>query len=188
VISFREVEISDAARILKWRTSAEVSNFMLTDVDEDLKKQESWIKNSYLESNYYHWIILIDNKEVGLLNIKFLKPNEKTISWGYYIAESNFRGFGAMIPPILYNFVFAKLSVEKIYVEVFEDNLNVTSMHNLHGYVRESEFDKTVYKNDVKRKLIAFSLSAQDWMKKESYRKLVAEFPTKNWIASPFNL
>jgi UDP-4-amino-4,6-dideoxy-N-acetyl-beta-L-altrosamine N-acetyltransferase len=187
MIIFREVKISDASRILKWRTSAEVSNFMVTDIDEDLKKQESWIKNSYLKSNYYHWIILIDNKEVGLLNIKFLDLNLKTISWGYYIAESKFRGFGAIIPPILYNFVFTKLGVKIINVEVFEDNLNVLAMHKLHGYIRESELDKTVYKNDVERKLIAFSLSAQDWLKKESYRNLVAEFPTKHWTASPFN-
>ena len=188
MIRFRELKISDAAKILRWRTSPEVSNYMITDIDEDLKKQESWIKNAYLKSNYYHWIILIDNQEVGLINIKFLNSNEKKITWGYYIAESSFRGVGAMIPPILYNFVFAKLSVEKIDVEVFEDNLNVTLMHNLHGYVREPEFDKTVYKNNVERKLLSFSLSAQDWFKKESYSKLVAEFPTKNWTASPFNL
>jgi UDP-4-amino-4,6-dideoxy-N-acetyl-beta-L-altrosamine N-acetyltransferase len=188
MISFREVNISDADRIMKWRSSPEVSNFMVTEIDKDLKKQESWIKSSYLKSNYYHWIILIDNKEVGLLNIKFLDLNEKTISWGYYIAESQFRGLGAMIPPFLYNYVFANLSIEEIRIEVFEDNLNVTAMHNLHGYVRKSEFDKIVYKNGVERKLVAFSLYAQDWLKKEPYSNLKAEFPTKNWLASPFKL
>ena len=38
MIRFREVKISDAAKILRWRTSPEVSNYMITDIDEDLKK------------------------------------------------------------------------------------------------------------------------------------------------------
>ena len=187
MIRFREVSIGDAAQILKWRTSAGVTNFMTTDLDGDLDSQRAWIQKSFLKSDYYHWIIMIDGQDVGLLYITDLNLWEKSISWGYYVAESEFFGLGAMIPPFLYNFLFTKLQIEKINVEVFENNHKVISMHSFHGYIHESNLDRVIEKKGLQHKLIALSLSSQNWSSKKAFQKSIAEFPMNLWIASPFN-
>ena len=186
MISFRELKSSDASQILNWRTSASVTNFMTTDLDADLKSQEVWIENSFLKANYYHWIIVIDKMDVGLLSISDLNLQDGTVSWGYYVAESDFVGLGAMIPPFVYNFLFTELLIQKINVEVFESNQQVVMMHSLHGYVRESNLDRIIEKNGSQHKLLAMSLSSLAWSNKKGFHKLIAEFPTNLWILSPF--
>ena len=76
MITFRELKSSDAGQILKWRKSASVTNFMTTDLDGDLKSQEVWIENSFSKTNYYHWIIVIDKVDVGLISISDLNLQE----------------------------------------------------------------------------------------------------------------
>jgi UDP-4-amino-4,6-dideoxy-N-acetyl-beta-L-altrosamine N-acetyltransferase len=183
----REVRISDAAQILKWRTSAGVTDFMATDIDGDLGSQETWIRNSYLKHNYYHWIIVIDEQDVGLLSISELDLQSRTVSWGYYVAEPGFVGLGFMVPPFLYNFLFTKLQIKKISVEVFENNYNVVAMHLLHGYVRESNLDRIIEKNGVQHNLFALSLASQDWSSKKAFQNSIVNFPMDLWIASPFD-
>ena len=187
MIRFRELRMSDADKILKWRTSPEVTNFMTTDFEGDLGIQRDWVKNSFLEKDYYHWIITIDEQDVGLLSITDLDLKKGTTSWGYYISESEFFGLGAMIPPFLYNFLFTQLQIKKINVEVFEDNQKVISMHFLHGYVRESNLDRIIEKKGIRHNLFAMSLSSEDWSSKKAFQKLIAEFPMNLWVASPLN-
>lgn len=187
MITFRELKSSDAGQILKWRTSASVTDFMTTDLDGDLKSQEVWIRNSFSKTNYYHWIIVIDKVDVGLLSISDLNLQDGCVSWGYYIAEPDFFGLGGMIPPFLYNFVFAELPIVKIKVEVFESNHQVLMMHKLHGYVREPNLDRIIEKNGSQHKLLAMSLSSLDWLSRKAFHKLITEFPTKLWLCSPIN-
>lgn len=186
MLSFREVNIDDAAKILNWRTSSQVERFMTTDLIVDLRSQEEWVGSCYSTIDYYHWIIVIDHYDVGLLSVKDINLEEKSISWGFYVAESKFRGFGAMVPPFFYNFVFATWGIREIYVEVFEGNLKVLSMHSLHGYVRRPELDRLIDKNGISSKLLALSLSSEVWFNKNKFQKMVTHFPISKWLASPF--
>ena len=63
-ISFREVKLSDAEIILRWRTCPRVTKFMNTDIENNVENQKSWLKNCYTKNNYYHWIIESDNKPI----------------------------------------------------------------------------------------------------------------------------
>jgi UDP-4-amino-4,6-dideoxy-N-acetyl-beta-L-altrosamine N-acetyltransferase len=186
MIRFRELGITDASQILKWRTSAGVTDFMTTDLDGDLASQQTWIRNSFLKQDYYHWIIVIDDVDVGLLSIANLDLEDRTTSWGFYVGESKVSGLGGIIPPFLYNFLFSQLQIKKLKVEVLETNHQVISMHLLHGYVRDFNLDRVIVKKGVQHNLCAMSLSSEDWLSKKAFQKLMTEFPMHLWKASPF--
>jgi len=186
MITFREVDISDAEKILKWRTSPEVSEFMSSEFSGDLKTQENWITSTFLNRDYYHWIIVIDNEDAGLLSISKIDLQERTLSWGYYVGESRYLGLGAMVPPFLYNYLIGHWRVEKIIVEVLENNLKVISMHLFHGYVPAPEYDRIIEKDGIDTKLLSYSLSSGHWLANRTYQKFIADFPVVKWIASPF--
>ena len=112
MISFGEVSIDDAERILKWRTSSRVTKFMNTDVEFNLDNQRQWLRSCYEKEHYYHWIIKVEGKPAGLLNICDYDPVNKTSSWGFYIGEDDSVGYGAFIPPMLYNFLFGEVGVK----------------------------------------------------------------------------
>ena len=61
-IQFREIKISDAKKILKWRRKKRVTNFQFTDIHNSLKLQKKWILDSYNTKNYYHWLIMYKKK------------------------------------------------------------------------------------------------------------------------------
>jgi UDP-4-amino-4,6-dideoxy-N-acetyl-beta-L-altrosamine N-acetyltransferase len=146
MISFDEVTLDDTERILKWRTSHRVAKFMDTDVEFSLDNQRQWLKSCYKKKHYYHWIIKIEGKPAGLLNICDYDPVKKTSSWGFYIGEDDAVGYGAFIPPMLYNFLFGQLGVENIEIEVFYNNLSVIGLHQLHGYKFLPNNDRVIVK------------------------------------------
>jgi UDP-4-amino-4,6-dideoxy-N-acetyl-beta-L-altrosamine N-acetyltransferase len=188
MISFGEVSIDDAERILKWRTSSRVTKFMNTDVEFNLDNQRQWLRSCYEKEHYYHWIIKVEGKPAGLLNICDYDPVNKTSSWGFYIGEDDSVGYGAFIPPMLYNFLFGEVGVEKIEVEVFYNNLSVIGLHQLHGYRFSPNKDRVILKNGRQVLLIAMTLSSLDWANNKRFRNQISEFPTSLWLAKPNSL
>ena len=125
MISFREIVIDDAKKILDWRTSERITKFLNSDMSYDVDAQKRWLEGSFNKSNYYHWIIQHGGEDVGLLNFVDWNREDKTTSWGFYIGEESALGLGGLVPPYFYNFAFDKLSVDKILAEVFYNNTSV---------------------------------------------------------------
>jgi UDP-4-amino-4,6-dideoxy-N-acetyl-beta-L-altrosamine N-acetyltransferase len=188
MITFHEVEVDDAERILRWRMSQRVTKFMNTDVEFNLDNQRQWLESSYGKKHYYHWIIKIEGRPVGLINVCDYDPVNKTSSWGFYIGDDDSVGYGAFIPPMLYNFLFYQLKVENIEVEVFYNNLSVIGLHQLHGYKFLPSKDRVIDKNGREILLVAMNLSSADWVSNKRFKKQVADFPTSMWEAKPIHL
>jgi RimJ/RimL family protein N-acetyltransferase len=188
MISFHEVTVDDAERILKWRMSHRVTKFMNTDVEFNINNQRQWLKSCYGKEFYYHWIIKIDGKPSGLINVCDYDPVNKTSSWGFYIGEDDSIGYGAFIAPMLYNFLFDQLEVENIQVEAFYNNLSVIRLHQLHGYKFSPGKNRIVVKNGLEILLVAMNLSSADWAANKRFKKQIADFPTKKWEAKPIQL
>lgn len=184
MITFREVNISDAEKILKWRTSRKVTTFMNTDIENDLNAQEQWIKESYNKSHYYHWIIQYKNHPIGLINISDYSIKTNSTSWGFYIGDDNFNGLGAFIPPHLYNFLFHNLNVNTINAEVFYNNTSVIGLHLLHNYSFNPERDHVIVKNKKQILLVGMTLHKKDWLSSKLSRNNY-HFPTEHWMAKP---
>ena len=134
MISFREVGEEDAEIILRWRTSERVSKWMVTDVENDLQKQKQWLASCYNNPSYYHWMILVNDKPAGIINVSNYSEVQKITSWGFYLGEIDFLGFGAFIPGYIYSFIFNRLLVNRIDVEIFDDNREVIDLHLFYGY------------------------------------------------------
>jgi UDP-4-amino-4,6-dideoxy-N-acetyl-beta-L-altrosamine N-acetyltransferase len=185
MISFEEIEIGDSELILSWRVSDRVSRFMNTDVKHDVEAQRKWIESCYDKTHYYHWIIKINNKPAGLINIFGFDEDKKTTSWGFYIGDESYAGYGLFIPPLLYNFLFQKLGIQDINVEVFYNNLNVIRLHKIHGYRFVPSQDRVIEKNGHEVLLIAMNLSLEQWKRSKRNYAQMAILPTSKWKARP---
>ena len=182
--SLREVTPDDAELILKWRTSEKVTKFMNTDVVYDMDAQKQWISGCYDKETYYHWIILYEKSPVGLFYVQDYCEQKKTTSWGFYIGENNLDGLGGFIPPFFYNWVFYRLGVSEVKVEVFYSNLSVIRLHQLHGYKFTPTFDRVIHKKNKDILLVSMSLRTSDW-DHNRYKKFQMKFPVKNWSKAP---
>jgi len=188
LVLFREIDVSDAEKILKWRRQSRVTEFLTTDVDDNLSAQKNWVRASYAKPGYYHWIFQLNGVDAGILNVSDFDPTQGVTSWGYYVGEYSFFGLGAMIPPYLYNWLFRFVGISKIHVEVFSTNHLVLRMHSHHGYIRMPRNDRTIVKAGQEVALQSLELTASDWLKQRDAERFIADFPTNRWSARPSSL
>ena len=187
-VSFREVDPSDAAMILSWRRTPRVTDLMHTDVGDDVEAQATWLASCFEKPHYYHWVFSIGGTEAGLLSIADFDLDSGTSSWGYYMGEGSLLGFGALVPPYLYNWLFRTVGLHKVEVEVFASNEQVLRMHKYHGYSRVPEKDRAILKSGQEIQLCALELDARDWLPQDRMQRFVTAFPTRRWMAGPLML
>ncbi len=162
-IKFKKLNVEDAKLVLDWRTSKRVTSFMNSDIDYNLSNQIHWINETQQSNENYYWIIEINDVKIGLISLTNLNFNQKTASWGYYIGDENYLGFGSLVPPYFYNFVFNDLNIEVLHAEVFYDNTMVIKMHLKFGYDFNPQKDKVIFKNNKPILLVAMNLNKSRW-------------------------
>lgn len=177
-IKFKELIISDAKLVLKWRRKKRISQYLFSNISSSLKTQKKWILESYNKKNYYHWLILFKKKPIGFICINNLNLKKKETNWGYYIGAENYLTLGSFLPPFFYNWVFKKFKINKIISLVFSDNSNIIKIHKHHGYRFLKKF--TVIKNNKKMTCIKMILLKKEW-DFNKYSKYFSKFPTLKW-------
>ena len=158
MFTFREIQEADAKMILCWRTSPRVSKYMKTQVANDLKEQEQWIRTSRNQTNFYHWLIISQGQPIGYLSLSDYCPIGRTTSWGFYIGEEEHKGLGGLVPPFFYNFCFTELGIKQINAEMLYFNTSVIELHRLHGYDFTPKRDRVIINNGKKLLLVSMSL------------------------------
>ena len=184
MISFREIEIDDAKKILDWRTSERVTKFMNSDIKYEIDSQVKWLGGSFSKPSYYHWIIQYNEEDVGLLNFSDWSREDKTISWAFYIGEETALGIGGMVPPYFYNFAFDVLGVDKVFAEVFYNNTGVIDLHLKQGYIFDVKRDHVIKKNGKTILIVCMSLEKKVF-KESRLSKLKHSLPIDKWKVNP---
>lgn len=149
---------------------------MLTDVDLDIAKQRRWFERVSADSTVRYWMIVWNDRPIGVINLAEVSEQHRRCSAGYYIGDQNFRQLGAVIPPYLYNHVFRDLGLNKIYGEVVASNAAVLRMHAMHGYREVGTYRQHVVKNGEFLDIVLIELMAETWLAQPKYRRYVAEF------------
>jgi RimJ/RimL family protein N-acetyltransferase len=184
VFNFREVDVQDTELLFQWRMSQHVTEFMLTDIPNDIELHKKWLLNSFNISSYYHWIVELNSIPIGLVSISNYSAEKGTATVGFYIGEKIAKGLGAMMPPYVYNFLFSEMNINKIIVEVFYNNFPVIELHLLHGYKFIPENNRVVIKNKMSVLLVYMELNREDF-NIQRFRKCVANFPMLKWKSRP---
>lgn len=177
-IKFREIEITDAKKILNWRRKKRITNFQFTDIHNSIKKQKQWLMNSYSKKDYYHWLIILKRKPIGFLSVNKINLKKKETTWSWYIGSEKHLFLGGFIPPFFYNWIFKNFKINKIIAYVFKDNKNVIKIHKYHGYKACEK--KTILKKNKKIEYIKLVLLKKNW-NFHQYSKYVTEFPILKW-------
>ena len=179
-IKFREIRINDAERILNWRTKERITRYMGSDINVSVKEQKEWIDDCYNKDDYYHWMVTTNNIDIGTICIKNINLENNSTSWGFYIGDDNYLGYGGFIPPHFYNWVFNNLNLNEIKAYVFEDLKNVIGLHKTHGYEYINKENKLIIKNNRQIKVIAMTLKKEYWNFKR-YKNFSSPFPITKW-------
>ena len=176
-ISLREIQENDLEQIMEWRMRPDITRFMNTDPVLTLEKQREWLTYIRKEGKVKYWMILIQSRPVGIINLADIDWEGGSSSWGYYIGEKKARSFQAAmsLEMSLYDYVFDALSFKELHNEVFSLNRAVIKIHEACGSIVVREEKGEIVKCGVSYDVTHMSITRDDWLsirEKKKYEKI----------------
>ena len=164
MLKYSQVKEEHIKLILGWRRMPHVAKNMLSDIENSIEKQGQWFKNIGKDKSSIHRIISYENKFIGLVYITNIDFNNNRCKLGYYIAEIEYIGLGGLFLAPVYNYIFYKLELNKIYGEVLDGNSLIISIHKYHGWRAEGTYKKHIIKENKYYDIHLFELLKDDWL------------------------
>jgi len=177
MLSFRKISKKDLTKVMKWRMSEEVTKYMYTDPVLDINKQEKWIKKISSDKTVKYWMIMYDNKDIGVLNLYDIDALNSRCFWAYYIGEPTFKGkhIARHLECNIYDYVFYELNFKKLCCDVLSFNQKVIDIHQKFGSKIEGEFKKHIFKNGHFYDVVRMAILKEEWDKQRTnidYKKV----------------
>ena len=185
MLSFREVEPSDARLLFDWRQKPHVASMMATVMSNDFEAHTRWVERAYENAHYYHWVFGDATGDKGLLSFADIRMDDKSCSMGFYTGDENFGQLGALVPAFALNFLLREKSFTRVTGEVLSTNESVLRMHDVLGYQRTPERDYTILRGDENLTLVTYEMNAETWAQQTRFHRWVASFPTAHWSKRP---
>lgn len=170
-LKFTRMQISDAALLLKWRTSPEITQHMYTDmVEPSIAKQEAWINAMNSKDDYFGYIILDAFQPVGFLCFTDIEQTHSRCSTGSYIYERKARlKYALTLHTYICNYAFVKLQLNKIVNYVMDANAKVVKLQKLHKTRLVGCLHQHIVKNGSYHDVHVFEQLKQDWTQQKQH-------------------
>ena len=177
MLRFDSITEDDLELILSWRTKPNITQYMFTDISQDIEEQKKWFQWISTNSACRYWLIYYQEKAIGVIALTDIDERNKRCSWAYYIGDETFRGIGGIIPPYLYNYVFTVLKFKKIIAEVMEGNERIMKLHQFHGYHQVGILKEHINKYGRYHDVTVLELLDIEWQRVgKRYKKCIAHF------------
>ncbi len=146
-INLRTAEVDDATFILQLRLLEHKTKY-LSQVDDDLIKQQDWLKTyKDKEKQGLEYYFIIENKSAekyGLVRIYDLKSD--SFCWGSWLINDNAPKTTAIESAIqIYEFGFGGLGFKQSHFDVRKDNKKVIAFHQRFGAEKVNEDELNYY-------------------------------------------
>lgn len=172
-VTMTRLREKDLEIVMDWRMRPYVTEFMNTDPVLTMEDQKNWFDAIKNRNDQINWIIRIDEKPVGLINVSSIDRLNSRCSWGYYIAEKEARSLRLAIylEWNLYDYVFDTLKLHKLCNETFVENEQVVKLHIMCGCKEDGIMRQHVYKNGAYHDISVGSILAEEWFAKREKTK-----------------
>ncbi len=164
-VALRPLTEDDRDRVLAWRNSPEVSEYMYSDDVIAPDDHARWLSAALDDPRRRYWIIEMDGAPVGLANLYDLDMGHGRVSWAYYLGDPAVRGksIGAMVELMVLDVVFGEMKLAKLWCEVLDTNERVVRLHQKFGFRREAVLRRHIRKGGEVLDVIGMGLLAEEW-------------------------
>jgi UDP-4-amino-4,6-dideoxy-N-acetyl-beta-L-altrosamine N-acetyltransferase len=162
--------------VLIWRSQPYVQSAMLTEIKNNLQDQLNWYTMIQNNETLSYWIIILNNKPIGVVNLANIDFINSKCTLGFYIGEFEYRSFAGLIPPYVYNHVFRTLKLNKVYGEVLSTNKSILEIHTKHGFRTVGVLKDHVTKEKMGQDVVVIELLAEEWLRNPRYESYTAIF------------
>lgn len=121
--------------VRSWRNDPKVSQFMEYRKYITSEEQLKWFHRINNSNNFYY-LIVVDNTEIGLINIRDINYSEGFGEPGIFIWDDRFLNSDISFRSafVLTDFAFNDLKLSKMIVHVLSDNIRAIKYNKAYGY------------------------------------------------------
>lgn len=168
-VSMKLLKENDLDIVMDWRMRPYITHYMNTDPVLTIEGQKKWFAKINNDDSQINWIINYNGIPIGLINVFDIDRVNSRCSWGYYIAEQEYRSLklAMYLEWNLYDYVFNVLNLHKLCNETFTENKQVVKLHLLCGGKEDGILREHIYKNGIYYDVSVGSILCNEWNAKK---------------------
>jgi len=165
IVRIEPVTLADKAKLLEWRNSVEVSEWMYTNHVISEAEHSEWFEKMLRNKAIKYWKIIVDSTPVGAVVFSEIDSVDQTCSWAIYLGEASARGLGAAQAACLLslNFAFDTLDLRLVRCSAIAENVRAISLYEQVGFVTQSTDAEFVQRGESNLAIVKLELSGSAW-------------------------
>ena len=165
IVRIERVTLADKAKLLEWRNSVEVSEWMYTDHVISEAEHSAWFEQILNNEATRYWKIVVDSTPVGAVVLSEINSVDQTCSWAIYLGESSARGMGVAQAACLLslNFAFETLDLRLVRCSAIAQNTRAISLYEQVGFVSKPTAAEFVQRGESDLAIVKLELSEREW-------------------------
>lgn len=147
--------------VRRWRNHPKISKYMEYRDEITQEMQERWYEKINNDNNYY-FLIEVDGKEIGLINVRDIDYGIGVGEPGIFIWDDDYLNspFSFQASIAFIDFCFGELGLSKLVIHVLRDNIRAIKFNIAFGY-KLSPRQETTYNQE-------YTLNYSDYKKKRN--------------------
>lgn len=162
VIYLRNMTKDDTDLIVKWRNSEEVRSRFIYQALFTRQSHEKWIETMVNTGKVVQMIICLKDGDVpvGSVYIRDIDTTHHKGEYGIFIGEAEARGkgIGTRAAKLMTAYAFWELSLHRLFLRVFADNVRAIRSYEKAGFVREAYLKDDVCINGKYRDIVLMAV------------------------------
>ena len=165
IVRIERVTLSDKAKLLQWRNSVEVSEWMYANHVISEAEHLEWFEQMLNNESTMYWKIIVDSTPVGAVVLSEIDSVDQTCSWAIYLGESSARGLGVAQAACLLslNFAFDTLNLRHVRCEAIARNTRAISLYEQVGFVSKPTAAEFVQRGESNLAIVKLEISDSAW-------------------------
>ena len=169
-VRLRAIERSEIPLLTGWFNDPEITQFIPLSWPMSIGDEERWFDQMLQRPPELHPVMIDIHTNDGWLPIGDCGFNE--VSWisrsaelGIVIGEKRFwsQGYGGDALRLLLRYGFNLLNLNRIFLEVYQNNLRAVRSYEKVGFVHEGRKREGIFKNGVYQDVLIMSVLRSEW-------------------------
>lgn len=170
-IRLRAVEREDVAKFHAWVNDPEVTRGLLLNLPLSMWDEEDWFAGLSRRDPAERPLAIDIRKGrawklVGNCGVHGVSWMNRSCELGILIGEKDEwnKGYGAEAMTLLLKHGFETLNMNRVYLQVYDDNIRAVRSYEKAGFVLEGRQRQAVYKNGKYEDVLFMSVLRSEWM------------------------
>jgi len=165
----RKLQDKDYEYMKEWMNNVTITSNFRTDF-KSMKESEirNFIQNSCTEKNINLAIVNEMDEYMGTISLKNINNIDKNVEYAIVLREKAIgTGLATSATEELLGMAFYELNLNRVYLNVYSQNLRAIKFYKKIGFKYEGEFKKHVYVNHEFKDLMWFAILKEEYKSNE---------------------